>query len=358
MSPLVHLAFFPAYTLARARRLTKITDALPALTELTSAELMRAGWEEEVQASFFSWLRKNPAAQCEEQLVRAGIAALELSHVDYPYLLKQIPDAPLVVFVRGDVNKLSSSAVAIVGTRRITPYGRTATEIVTAAAVECGLVAVSGLALGVDGMVHETTLKKEGVTVAVLGGGVDDVAIYPRAHFNLGQEIIKQGGAIMSEYPPGFKPTTYSFPARNRIIAGLTRATIVTEAPLESGALLTAYAALDYNRDVLAVPHPITSSAGEGCNALIKRGAGIFRSIDDLSEAFNIERQSVGEKTSHVSLSDEEKAFIALLGTTPLHIDQIVKQAARPAAFVSTMLTMLELKGVVRHAGGMKYGRI
>lgn len=246
--------------------------------------------------------------------------------------------------------------MAIVGTRKCTPYGRQVTEEFSRGLAEQGMVIVSGLALGIDGVAHEAALVAGGYTVAVLGSAVDKRSVYPAAHQDLSERIIAHGGAVMSEYPPGFLPTQYSFPARNRIIAGLSRGTLITEAPTESGALITASCALDYNREVFAIPHPLTSLAGQGGNDLLKKGAQPVTNFQDILEALQIKHiEQIVTNNAVLPVSDTEGAILKLLSREPRHIDELIKQSGFASGTVMSTLTLLEMKGKIKNVGGMMY---
>ncbi len=205
--------------------------------------------------------------------VATDIRQISINDDEYPESLREIADPPAILYVRGSLDwDQQKEVVAVVGTRKPTSYGlQIATQLVEVIAKQC--VIVSGLAYGIDAAVHKAALRKEGVTVAILGSGLDDASIYPREHRKLAQEILRKGGALISEYPPLAEPLKHHFPERNRIIAGLSQKIVVVEAGERSGALITANLGLDYNREVLAVPGPVTSLMSMGPNQLIAEGA-------------------------------------------------------------------------------------
>ena len=262
------LAHFPKMTYQRFKKLWDFFGSPESAWGAEITEFIRAGWDENIAAEFIEWREKMSLEKMAEELARENITALTLGEPGYPRLLSEIADPPFVLFVRGKLPPDEQPAVAIVGTRKCTNYGKQVTEQLASELATHKMVIVSGLALGIDGVAHAATLKAGGTTVAVLGSGIDRKNIYPASHQQLAEQIIAEGGAIVSEYPPGFEPTLYSFPARNRVIAGLSLGALITEAPVESGALITAKCALDYNREVFAVPHPITSTMGAGGNNL------------------------------------------------------------------------------------------
>ncbi len=216
------------------------------------------------------------------RLERLGINTISAEEETYPKLLKEIEDRPPVLYVKGrEIDQIfSGKAVAVVGTRKVTDYGRQVTEIITRGLVKAGLVVVSGLARGVDKIAHETTINNKGKTIAVLGGGLD--LIYPPEHQGLAKRIVESGGAIISEFPLGTPAIAGNFPTRNRIISGLSLGVLVTEAAEKSGSLITASRAAEQGREVFAVPGPITSPFSAGTTELIKKGAKAVTGIGDI----------------------------------------------------------------------------
>lgn len=284
------------------------------------------------------------------------IQTLTQNHESYPKFLREIHSAPKTLYMRGDISYLDEMpCVAVVGTRRCTSYGKHATISLVRDLARAGVCIVSGLALGIDGWAHETALEENARTIAVLGSGIDDKSVYPRAHVSLAQKILQQGGAVMSEYEIGAQTYPSNFPARNRIVAGLSRVTLVVEAPMESGALITARFALEQNRDVGAVPGPIFSKESEGSNTLISQGARCVRSADDILEMLGIQKQEVAH--SHVFDSEEEGAIYAILheSSEPLSLDKIIEKSTLPSAQVVSVLTTLQLSNKITNIGGQRF---
>jgi DNA processing protein len=276
--------------------------------------------------------------------------------LEYPAALAAIHDPPETLYVRGDLAACAAPCVAIVGSRKCTPYGIQMTEYLVPALVGAGFTIVSGLALGIDGVAHDAALSAGGRTVAVLGTGADDATITPRAHLGLAHRILAANGAVVSEYPDKTKGTHYTFPRRNRIIAGLCTATIVIEAVETSGSLITAQCALDAAREVFAVPQNITSPTAAGVNRLIAAGAHPVVNAEELLLALHMDApKPKNAPPSIASLSDNEQAVFRALGYEPAHIDEIIRAAKLASSTVMGTLTLLELKGMVRHHGGMLY---
>jgi DNA processing protein len=282
-------------------------------------------------------------------LAAGGLRWLARSAPEFPPLLRAIHDPPPGLFVRGSagIDLLARPAVAIVGARSCTDYGAHVARSLGRELASAGVVVVSGLARGVDGWAHRGALEAGGSTVAVLGCGID--RDYPRAHAALAVQIADTG-LIVSEYPPGVAPAPWRFPARNRIVAGLTTATVVVEARERSGALITADLALEEGRDVLAVPGEITSALSRGTNALLRLGAVAVTSCDDVLEAIGLEPPA--PKDTAVSSSAAESVLAALdRGATTA--DEVVRATTLDPAGVAVALTELELAGLVEARAGI-----
>jgi DNA processing protein len=287
------------------------------------------------------------------QIQAQGIQVFTWEQTSYPRLLKEIEQPPPVLYALGEVTEDDDWAVAIVGTRRVTAYGRQVAEDLAIAMARNGISVVSGLARGIDAIAHQACLKNSGRTLAVLGSGVDH--IYPPEHRRLAQEIAAQG-AILSDYPPGTPPEASNFPPRNRIISGLARATVVVEAGISSGALITATFAVEQGREVFAVPGGIYSPASQGTNHLIQQGARPYLSPQDILESLNIAMAGEQRTARAVLPADATEAQLyARLGATPMHVDDLRAELNLPVEQVSAALALMELKGLVRHVGGMQY---
>jgi DNA processing protein len=271
----------------------------------------------------------------------------------YPQRLKEIDQPPPVLYIRGDYLPDDLFAVAIVGTRRVTPYGRQITEELSSFLVANGITVISGLARGVDSIAHQTALKAGGRTIGVLGSGVDK--IYPPEHRALAEKMIGQG-AIISDYAPGTPPDASNFPPRNRIISGLSLAVVVIEAGETSGALITAEFAAEQGREVFAVPGSILAPQSKGTNKLIQNGALPLLSVNDLMQALDLTRMGEQKTARKIIPADETEArLMNVLGVEPMHVDEIRNQTELPIEKVSATLALMELKGMVRQVGGMNY---
>jgi len=299
-----------------AVRLKQILDfygSLEIAWNSPASGLVSAGIPQKITENLLKVKQQVDLERIMDKISSQGIRVMTWEDSDYPRRLKEIPQAPPVLFIKGSINVEDDWAVAVVGTRRVTPYGRQVAAEIAGFLAQNGVTVVSGLARGVDAIAHQAALRNGGRTIAVLGSGVD--VIYPPEHRKLGEEI-KQQGAIVSDYPVGTQPDGVNFPPRNRIISGLSLATVVVEAGEKSGALITAEFAVEQGRDVFAVPGSILTPQSEGTNRLIEQGA---RSQE------------------------------------PVHVDDLCELTGLPIHDVSATLTMMELKGLVSQVGGMNY---
>lgn len=302
--------------------------------------------------------------KAEKEINRAqkeNIAIITWDDPGYPELLKNIHNPPLLLYVKGSSAHLSSPAVAIVGARAATSYGQRVAENMAYQLAQRTLTIVSGLALGVDASAHNGSLKAGGQTVAVLGCGVD--VIYPYQNCKL-YEKISDNGTIISEYPLGTKPESFRFPARNRIISGLSLGVLVVEAAKRSGSLITAKLALEQGREVFAVPGMVDSAKSEGAHRLLQEGAKLVHSVDDVLEELSFACSSVQETGLHNSketrnsrqeLNNEEKHLFSFLDVYPKTIDNIILETGLQAPKVSELLLLLEIKGLIEVLPGKQY---
>ena len=289
-------------------------------------------------------------------LQKADIQVIDFLNSNYPKLLKEIHNPPYLIYTRGKLIFNQLPAIAIVGSRKFSNYGKQLADTFSYNLAKSGFVIVSGLALGIDAIAHQGALRSAGKTIAVLGGGIDDESIYPRTNFGLAQEIIHQDGLIVSDYAPGTPATNLTFPARNRIIAGLTLGTLVIEAGEKSGTLITAKMALESNREIFAIPGSIFSPTSIGTNNLIKSGAKIVTCVQDILEEFNLS-QTLKIKQTPLKLpeNEAEKILLTILSDVPSHIDNIAKHSHLTISTLSATLTMMEIKGWVKNLGGQNY---
>ncbi len=288
-----------------------------------------------------------------EQNLEAGITVLTWDDAAYPPLLKQIYDPPFVLYTRGELLSSDEWAMAVVGTRRASAYGREATRRLAGDLATNGVTIVSGLAQGIDSHGHRAALDAGGRTIAVLAHGLDSV--YPPQNRSLAAEIVEQG-ALVSEFALGTRPEGKNFPARNRIISGLALGTLVVEAGKRSGALITAEFAAEQGRDVFAVPGNIFAAGSKGTNKLIQTGAQAAVDVQDILEALNLTMIGAFQEAREiVPENEEESRLLEHLSENPVHVDELGQAVGMPISEVSSTLAMMELKGMVRQTSGMNY---
>src|SRR3989344_3929142 len=276
---------------------------------------------------------------------------------NYPKLLKEIYAPPPLLYYLGVLDLNDQNPLAVVGTRKMTSYGQQVTQKIVSDLASAGLTIISGLALGVDACAHQTALAVGGKTAAVLGHGLDQ--IYPMSNRLLAKKILQNNGALISEFPLGMLPFKSNFPQRNRIIAGLSLGTLVVEAGLESGALITAQFALEQNREVFAVPGDINRFGSQGPNQLIKNGAKMVSAADDILEFLNIKQiKNFNLANKILPQTEEEKIIQKALANEPRHIDKIAQLVRLDISIVSATLTMMEMKGLVKNLGNQIYQNV
>lgn len=280
---------------------------------------------------------------------------IRLGDDEYPELLKEIHDPPEELYVRGQLLKEDALALAVVGTRSYTSYGKEITREIVIPLVRAGFTIVSGMARGIDTFAHQSALDAGGRTIAVLGCGID--IPYPAENSDLYEEI-SRNGAVVSEFPVGMEPTHYTFPRRNRIISGLSRGILVVEAGERSGALITANLALEQNRDLFAVLGSALSQVSVGSNNLIKEGAVPVTSGEDILKFYDLELLSETGRREIQFDSEEEQMLYDLLLAGPVVIDELIEQSGLPAPTVASTLAMMEIKGIVRNIGSQEYRRL
>jgi DNA processing protein len=337
----------------RLQALIQYFGNLETAWQASERELISAGLSQRIIDVFFATRHNIDPIQAYEDILKKEIKILTWEDPDYPDKLMNIDQPPPVIYIRGSVKPEDRWAVAIVGTRRVTSYGRQVTEQVSTYLARNGLTVVSGLARGVDGVAHQTTLANNGRTIAVLGSGIDQ--IYPPEHRQLAEKII-ENGAVISDYHPGTPPDAGNFPPRNRIISGLSLATVVVEAGETSGALITATFAAEQGREVFAVPGPIYAPQSKGTNRLIREGAQPLLDPVDIMESLNLRKVDHYKQASLLLPGDElEIKLMEILNLEPVYIDEIQSKAGYPVEKVSAALTMMELKGMVKQVSGMTF---
>jgi len=294
----------------------------------------------------------NPEAEMQA-LEKLGVTLLTWHSPTYPELLRAIADPPMTLYVRGQLVVEDDWAVAIVGTRQATTYGKDCAHMLAKGLAESGTTVVSGLAYGIDTEAHKASLSAGGRTIAVLGCGVD--VVYPARNRNLSQAII-ESGALVSEYPLGTKPEGKNFPRRNRIISGLSLGVVMVEGPIKSGARITTNYALEQGREVFAIPGPILRKSSAGPNHLIQNGAKLVTEVNDILDELNLTMlPQQAEARAIIPENDAEATLLKQLSAEPIHIDELGQATGMTAAEIASLLTMMELKGMVRQMGSMNY---
>ncbi|MBM3925794.1 MAG: DNA-protecting protein DprA [SAR202 cluster bacterium] len=343
---------------ARLRLLERAFASMEEAWQASEADLVRAGLEPKAASVVATDRRQiDPDAEMDA-LAKAGIDALTWHDDSYPKRLKEIPDPPPVLFVKGRIEAIDERSIAVVGTRKATAYGREAAHELTSDLAKNSITIVSGMARGIDSVAHKAALDAGGRTIAVLANGLD--IIYPPENAPLFKEIAEKG-AVISEQPLGERPNPQLFPRRNRLMSGMTLGTLVVEAGKGSGTLWTVRHALEQNREVFCVPGSIFSPASWGTNLLIQEGAKLVIDYRDILEELNL--TSIASQTempmaaAPLAVNGEEQGLLKHIGIEPVHIDAICRGASLPVHQVSSALTLMELKGLVKQVGGMNYIR-
>jgi DNA processing protein len=319
--------------------------------------LIKVGLSEKIVNGFLKHRDKFDIKNYYSNLKRLSINFLTINDRLYPSNLKQIDNAPLVIYYKGEIKCLGSEVVAIVGSRQMTSYGRQVTKRFSSELSELGVVIVSGLARGIDSVAHRSCLNARGKTAAVLGCGLGRV--YPLRNTELAREIIRKGGVLLSEYPTDYPVLPVNFVNRNRIISGLAKVVLVVEGARKSGTLLTASAAAHQGKEVFAVPGQITSPSSQAPHFLIKNGVKIAFSPRDIIRELDLTFK-IDEKKSNNSLpiSRKEKVLLTILKDKSLDLDSIVKISCLKVSDVTAALTIMEIKGLVKNIGKERYKKI
>jgi len=357
---LIGLNLIPQMTPKRAKRLFA---SFGSFEEIWGAPGARFGalFGSSVIGEALASGRSEEAIDAEiDRAEEAGIRIVTLVDEEYPRLLREIDDPPLVLYVNGPLSIDTSRTVAVVGTRRSTRYGATVAARMASQLALAGITVVAGMAAGVDAAAHQGALDVDGLTVAVLGSGAD--CPYPKRNTALYGQIAERG-AVVSEYPLGTRPAKWTFPQRNRIISGLCRGVVVVQAPERSGSLITARLALEQGREVFAVPGNITTTTSAGTNRLIRDGAKLVENAQDILDEFpdglKAERSALEEerKEAELKLGESERAVYELIGCEPVHVDDIIARADLSPTEASHILLLLQLEDLIEEADGGRYSR-
>lgn len=341
---------------SRLARLRAYFNTWEAIWQAPFAGLLAAGLEADLAQELVAFRKAFDLETLKKKLIEAAVSFVTIDDKDYPPLLKQTYLPPPVIYYRGTLSACTRPTVAIVGTRKATTYGKQVVEQLAADLAKTGLAIVSGLALGIDALAHQAAIDNDARTIAVLGSGAD--MIYPRTNHNLAQRIIERG-CLVSEFPLGTPPFKTNFPRRNRLIAGLSLGTIVIEAAEKSGSLITARYALLENREVMAVPGNIYVPTSLGTNNLIKLGAKPITSANDVLSALRLEHLSLTERPKiAATLTPGETEILTALGWEPMHVNELARLTILDMSAINSRLTTMELKGVVKNMGNLRYVRL
>jgi len=337
----------------RTRTLLDVFGDVQTAWQASAEQLRAAGLSQKIVQNLVQLRADVSLEHIWEQIQADDVQVLTWDDDDYPERLREFTNAPPVLYIRGTLLPADAWAVAIVGTRRSTAYGRQITDETARTLAQSGVTIISGLARGIDAVAHQAALDAGGRTIAVLGCGVD--RIYPPEHRSLAQKIIANG-ALISDYPIGTPPEAYNFPPRNRIISGLSMATVVVEAGLRSGALITADFAVEQGRDVFAVPGHVTAPQSKGPNRLIRDGAHPLLDPKDILEVLEMTMITEHQAARSVLPADAlEAQLFDILDLEPVHVDEIRARSDFSIEQVTSTLAIMELKGMVRQVGGMRY---
>ncbi len=321
--------------------------------EASVATLQALGFDRRTIETFVTLRSKMNLAAELERVSKLGVTLLTWDSPNYPSLLRNIPDPPPVLYIKGKLLPRDEWGLAVVGTRRATVYGREATRSLVGGLAASGVTIVSGLAYGIDTFAHRTALEAGGRTIAVLGSGVD--IIYPAENRKLAG-LITSNGAVVSEYPLGTQPEGGNFPRRNRIISGLSLGVLVVEGSKRSGAMITADYAAEQGREIFAVPGNILSPKSAGPNQLIQQGAKLVTTIGDILEELNLTMVTEQVEAREIIPDNETEAvLLEHLSAEPIHVDELGRATGLPISQVASTLTLMELKGKIRQVGGMNY---
>lgn len=302
-----------------------------------------------------------------DMVQRGGAKIITIIDGDYPSQLKEISDPPLCIYLRGILAADFNNTIGVVGSRKMTTYGKEVCDSIVSGLAYAGWTVVSGLAMGIDGAAHQAVVNAKGTTIGVLGGGL--TKFHPQEHLELARRMIDLGGGVVTEFPMEFSPTRRSFPMRNRIISGLSRGILVVEAGTQSGALITVDFALEQNRQVFAIPGRINTPSSQGCNRLIKNGAKLVESVDDIFEEFEFlpgflpsdkipsafSDSALRNGLSGFALSDEEKKIMQILELEEKGIDAIAMGTSLPIGKLLALLQQMEMRKIIKQLPGKLY---
>lgn len=350
---LIALTHFVKFGPAGLKKLYVRLGSWSGVWSAGASSLNHAGLDVKIANEFVTWRATFNIEHSWKILDAEKIQIVCLEDENYPEPLRNISQPPLVLYYQGKLrNSLWSQALAVVGSRKYTRYGERVIEDLIRPVARAGITIVSGLALGIDALAHQATLHENGITVGVLGSGLDQNNLYPATNRRLSQAIIDHGGLLISEFAPGTPGFKFNFPRRNRIIAGLTQGTLVIEANIKSGSLITANYALDANREVMAVPNSIYAESSSGTNHLLQMGAKLVTTSNDILEVLNFDQPVLARAdTETLNLSPEERLILEALTGEEKSINDLTKELKLDISQINARLSLMEINGLVRSAG-------
>ncbi len=353
---LISLTHFPKFGQKSILKLKKYFPDFKHAFESNIDNLIKAGIKEKIAKEFIEFRKTFRIEEILLYLQKENIKVIALDDKKYPRLLAEIHDPPELIYYKGNLSCAHEFCLSVVGARKYTNYGKRVVFDIVRGLAKNDLTIISGLALGIDALAHSATLDCLGKTIAVLGSGVNNHSIYPVSNNLLAKKIVEKGGAVISEFPIGTPPLSHHFPLRNRIIAGLSIGTLVIEAGVKSGSLITAYSALDSGREIFAVPGDIYSNNSKGTHSLLKRGAHVVTCAEDIIETLNLEKASQFiENKKIIPESPIEEKIISFLTQAPIHINDIIRETNIDTQTASATLTIMEMKGMIKNLGNMMY---
>lgn len=354
---LILLSTFSYFGPERIKLLISYFYSAKKVWEAKGNDLIEVGIPEKKVKEFSEFKNSFDVNFYFKKLEKLGIKFVTFLDKNFPKVLTKLDGSPVVLYYKGTLSSLQNPSVAIVGTRKMTSYGKEVAEIFSRELSRFGVTIISGLARGIDTTAHKACLEVDGTTVAVLGCGLD--MVYPPENRNLGEEIIKKNGAIISEYPLGYPALPENFVVRNRIVSGLSSCVLVIEGAEKSGTLTTATHAAEQGKTVFAIPGQITSPLSKAPLFLLKNGARIATEPKDILDELNVSVKVDREKMKKIAPdSPEDVKILEILDNEPLYLDELVRISGEKTSFISARLTIMEMKGLVKNLGGGKYRKI
>ncbi|NCF75141.1 MAG: DNA-protecting protein DprA [Xanthomonadaceae bacterium] len=341
----------------RFKKLIKYFKKAKDIWQSKIKELLKAGLENNIAEDFIKKRNQIDPEYEVKKILKEKIKIVTIQDSNYPKLLKKIKNPPFLLYYKGKLDGLKKATLAIIGTRKASPYGKRSAFNIAKKIAENNITIVSGMALGIDTIAHQAALEANMSTIAVLGSGLDQKNIYPSANQNLANKIISTKGALISEYPPGTPAFPYNFPLRNRIISGLSLGTLIIESPEKGGSLITANYAKEQKRKIFAIPGGIYDKNSEGTLKLISSGdAQIITKYEDIIKALDLKKIPLQIKIKNKTPETaEEKELSKYLNLQPIHINELVKLSGLNSEIVCSTLSLMEIKGKIKNLGGMNY---